>query len=217
MTTTTAQTQIINDLHKYLASGFSSYPLSDWYDTATGKVTCNGKNCQPFRARPTVGGHLALVCSFSPVPVDSRSLTVDPAAYHRGHQFDLECHDKRDRGELADDDDDDGFAAFLCGECVPTGNARRTLPACLGDVPCSSSLVDTLMGSLSDDAFASRHRLSSFDSSHVVYLCFHYYSSLVSHGRYSHLSFRAYPRQPGIHNCSHHTSRSPDAYQEKKS
>ncbi|EPT03715.1 hypothetical protein FOMPIDRAFT_1022289 [Fomitopsis schrenkii] len=61
MTTTTAQTQIINDLHKYLASGFSSYPLSDWYDTATGKVTCNGKNCQPFRARPTVGGHLALL------------------------------------------------------------------------------------------------------------------------------------------------------------
>lgn len=61
MTTTTAQTQLINYVHKYVASGLNSYPLSDWYDTATGKAFCNGKSCEPFRARPTVGGHFALV------------------------------------------------------------------------------------------------------------------------------------------------------------
>ncbi|KAI0736168.1 hypothetical protein C8Q72DRAFT_241274 [Fomitopsis betulina] len=61
MTTTTAQTQIINYLHKYLASGLNSYPISDWYDTATGKATCIGKSCKPFRARPSVGGHFALL------------------------------------------------------------------------------------------------------------------------------------------------------------
>lgn len=42
---------------KYASDGKSSQPLGDWYETSDGSV-------EGFRARPVVGGHLALVCFF---------------------------------------------------------------------------------------------------------------------------------------------------------
>ena len=44
----------ITAVRNYLADGQNNVPLSDWFDTTTGKV-------EGFRARPVVGGHLALV------------------------------------------------------------------------------------------------------------------------------------------------------------
>lgn len=41
-------------MRKYAADGKSSQPLGDWYETSDGSV-------EGFRARPVVGGHLALV------------------------------------------------------------------------------------------------------------------------------------------------------------
>jgi hypothetical protein len=58
-TSTTTRDLLIQGVYNY-ASGAKSAntePLGDWYDTVTGLI--NG-----FRARPVVGGHLALV-SFS--------------------------------------------------------------------------------------------------------------------------------------------------------
>ena len=45
---------LISDLVKYASSGLNNAPLSDWYDTTTGSAV-------GFRARPVVGGHLALL------------------------------------------------------------------------------------------------------------------------------------------------------------
>ncbi|PIL37079.1 hypothetical protein GSI_00771 [Ganoderma sinense ZZ0214-1] len=44
----------ISSVHKYAADGESSQPLGDWYETSNGAV-------EGFRARPVVGGHLALL------------------------------------------------------------------------------------------------------------------------------------------------------------
>ena len=44
----------INSVYKYAADGANNVPLSDWYDTLSG--VSDG-----FKARPVVGGHLALV------------------------------------------------------------------------------------------------------------------------------------------------------------
>ncbi|KAH9844226.1 DUF1793-domain-containing protein [Rhodofomes roseus] len=78
MTTTSARNQLINYVHKYLASSLNSLPASDWYDTATGKAQCStGNSCQPFRARPVVGGHLALlVASASNSSTTGASITL---------------------------------------------------------------------------------------------------------------------------------------------
>ena len=59
MTSTSVRDLLISSVRKYAADGRSSQPLGDWYETTDGSV-------EGFRARPVVGGHLALVslCSF---------------------------------------------------------------------------------------------------------------------------------------------------------
>jgi hypothetical protein len=54
MTNTTTRDMFINSVYKYAADGDSNQPLGDWYETLNGAV-------YGFRARPVVGGHLALV------------------------------------------------------------------------------------------------------------------------------------------------------------
>ncbi|KZV98208.1 DUF1793-domain-containing protein [Exidia glandulosa HHB12029] len=51
---TTLRNQIITAVVKYASDGMSSQPLGDWYETSNGAV-------EGFRARPVVGGHLALL------------------------------------------------------------------------------------------------------------------------------------------------------------
>lgn len=65
VTTTAVRDLLISSVRKYAADGKSSQPLGDWYETTDGSV-------EGFRARPVVGGHLALVCSllcYAPVGV----------------------------------------------------------------------------------------------------------------------------------------------------
>lgn len=50
---------LVRAVCNYAADGLSSVPLGDWYETANGGP-------DGFRARPVVGGHLALVCRNSP-------------------------------------------------------------------------------------------------------------------------------------------------------
>jgi hypothetical protein len=57
MTDTNARDAFISAVKKTAANGLSSQPLGDWYETKDGKP-------EGFRARPVVGGHLALVCLF---------------------------------------------------------------------------------------------------------------------------------------------------------
>ena len=54
VTNTTVRDSFISALRTYASDGENNAPLSDWYDTKTGDVS-------GFRARPVVGGHLALV------------------------------------------------------------------------------------------------------------------------------------------------------------
>ncbi|KAN0093261.1 protein of unknown function (DUF1793) domain containing protein [Tylopilus felleus] len=54
MTNTTTRDMFINSVYKYAADGANNVPLSDWYDTLSG--VSDG-----FKARPVVGGHLALL------------------------------------------------------------------------------------------------------------------------------------------------------------
>ena len=54
VTTTEVRDLLISSVRKYAADGESSQPLGDWYETSNGAV-------EGFRARPVVGGHLALV------------------------------------------------------------------------------------------------------------------------------------------------------------
>lgn len=54
VTDTTVRDSFISALHAYASDGENNAPLSDWYDTQSG-------SSQGFRARPVVGGHLALV------------------------------------------------------------------------------------------------------------------------------------------------------------
>ncbi|KIP02118.1 hypothetical protein PHLGIDRAFT_112413 [Phlebiopsis gigantea 11061_1 CR5-6] len=53
-TTTAVRDLFITAVHNYAADGLSSQPLGDWYETLDGSV-------EGFRARPVVGGHLALL------------------------------------------------------------------------------------------------------------------------------------------------------------
>lgn len=54
MTNTATRDMFIDSVYKYAADGESNKPLGDWYETHDGTV-------YGFRARPVVGGHLALV------------------------------------------------------------------------------------------------------------------------------------------------------------
>ena len=54
MTNMTTRDMFIDSVYKYAADGKSNQPLGDWYATLDGTV-------EGFRARPVVGGHLALV------------------------------------------------------------------------------------------------------------------------------------------------------------
>jgi len=54
VTSTSVRDLFIGSVKKYAADGLSSQPLGDWYDTPNGAV-------EGFRARPVVGGHLALL------------------------------------------------------------------------------------------------------------------------------------------------------------
>ncbi|CAL1700859.1 unnamed protein product [Somion occarium] len=54
VTSTSVRDLLISSVRKYAADGSSSQPLGDWYETTDGSV-------EGFRARPVVGGHLALL------------------------------------------------------------------------------------------------------------------------------------------------------------
>ncbi|KAI0796743.1 DUF1793-domain-containing protein [Abortiporus biennis] len=54
VTSTSVRDTFISAVKNYASDGLNSQPLGDWYETANGKV-------EGFRARPVVGGHLALV------------------------------------------------------------------------------------------------------------------------------------------------------------
>ncbi|KAI0327103.1 DUF1793-domain-containing protein [Cubamyces sp. BRFM 1775] len=54
VTSTTVRDLFVSSVRKYAADGKSSQPLGDWYETLDGSV-------EGFRARPVVGGHLALL------------------------------------------------------------------------------------------------------------------------------------------------------------
>lgn len=45
---------LVSAVRNYAADGLSNAPLGDWYETTNGGP-------EGFRARPVVGGHLALV------------------------------------------------------------------------------------------------------------------------------------------------------------
>ena len=66
MTSTAVRDMFISSVRKYAADGLSSQPLGDWYETTDGSV-------EGFRARPVVGGHLALV-RLSSMPSYERGL-----------------------------------------------------------------------------------------------------------------------------------------------
>ena len=55
MSDTAARDMFVSAVRAYAADGLNNAPMSDWFDTVSGVV-------QGFRARPVVGGHLALVC-----------------------------------------------------------------------------------------------------------------------------------------------------------
>ncbi|KAK7695932.1 hypothetical protein QCA50_000571 [Cerrena zonata] len=54
VTSATVRNLLISSVRKYAEDGKSSQPLGDWYETTDGSV-------EGFRARPVVGGHLALL------------------------------------------------------------------------------------------------------------------------------------------------------------
>jgi hypothetical protein len=53
-TTTSTRDIFISSIYNYASNGLNNAPLSDWFDMIDGKST-------GFRARPVVGGHLALM------------------------------------------------------------------------------------------------------------------------------------------------------------
>jgi hypothetical protein len=53
-TTTSTRDIFISSIYNYASSGVNNAPISDWFDTTNGKSS-------GFRARPVVGGHLALM------------------------------------------------------------------------------------------------------------------------------------------------------------
>ncbi|EIW76463.1 DUF1793-domain-containing protein [Coniophora puteana RWD-64-598 SS2] len=54
VTDTTVRNNLIDSVYAYIADGKNNMPFSDWYDTESGASS-------GFRARPVVGGHLAIL------------------------------------------------------------------------------------------------------------------------------------------------------------
>ena len=54
VTDTAVRDIFVKAVHDYAADGQNNAPLGDWYETLNGQA-------EGFRARPVVGGHLALV------------------------------------------------------------------------------------------------------------------------------------------------------------
>ncbi|KAJ3558367.1 hypothetical protein NM688_g972 [Phlebia brevispora] len=70
VTSTSVRDLFVSSVYKYASDGESSQPLGDWYETLNGDV-------EGFRARPVVGGHLALlVLPGGPATVDSVSTSL---------------------------------------------------------------------------------------------------------------------------------------------
>ncbi|CCM03143.1 uncharacterized protein FIBRA_05265 [Fibroporia radiculosa] len=69
MTNTTVRDMFVDAVQKYAADGESSQPLGDWYWANDGEV-------EGFRARPVVGGHLALLALQSVEYADVSNITA---------------------------------------------------------------------------------------------------------------------------------------------
>ena len=63
MTNTTVRDDFISGLYKFASDGASAQPFADWYETINGTVDniVSTGEVESFRARPVVGGHLALL------------------------------------------------------------------------------------------------------------------------------------------------------------
>ena len=72
MTLTAVRDQFVKAVRNYVADGKNNQPLGDLYQTTDGTQVANS-----FRARPVVGGHLALVRSSYPYRCCSH-LTLGP-------------------------------------------------------------------------------------------------------------------------------------------
>lgn len=57
MSDTEVRDLFVDAVKNYASSGHGAQPFGDWYETTNGIP-------QGFRARPVVGGHLALVSKF---------------------------------------------------------------------------------------------------------------------------------------------------------
>ncbi|KAJ3921504.1 hypothetical protein F5877DRAFT_76100 [Lentinula edodes] len=73
MTDTGVRDMFISSVTKFASSGMSSQPLTDWYDAASGMS-------ETFRARPVVGGHLALLALNSSSIADTGSTNSSPSS-----------------------------------------------------------------------------------------------------------------------------------------
>ena len=71
VTDTAVRDIFVKAVHDYAADGQNNAPLGDWYETLNGQA-------EGFRARPVVGGHLALVSG--PSPSLAYPLMISPAA-----------------------------------------------------------------------------------------------------------------------------------------
>ena len=71
VTDTAVRDIFVKAVHDYAADGQNNAPLGDWYETLNGQT-------EGFRARPVVGGHLALVSG--PSPSLAYPLMISPAA-----------------------------------------------------------------------------------------------------------------------------------------
>ena len=72
VTDASVRDMLVSAVRNYAADGLSSAPLGDWYETTNGGP-------EGFRARPVVGGHLALVRRNSP-PFNSAKAHAELAA-----------------------------------------------------------------------------------------------------------------------------------------
>ena len=81
-TSTDVRDMFVSGVTKYAsdASVANTEPLSDWYETSTGAIAGG------FRARPVVGGHLALVSAFPSISSDiAHPLCSSPSRPRHGH------------------------------------------------------------------------------------------------------------------------------------
>ncbi|OCH92944.1 DUF1793-domain-containing protein [Obba rivulosa] len=85
-TSSSVRDRMIGDVFTYASSGKTAAPFEDWFDTA------NGTGIATFKARPVVGGHLALVGSFTLMNL----LSVTCPSNHSLRYLPLRC-----QGEIA--------------------------------------------------------------------------------------------------------------------